>query len=61
MYGTDCSTTFPDRCLSGLCNLEDGICFDCIAGYKGQSCDEGKAEHLVRVIVHLRHQWRLMS
>ncbi|XP_078330492.1 uncharacterized protein LOC144624523 [Crassostrea virginica] len=40
MYGTDCSTTFPDRCLSGLCNLEDGICFDCIAGYKGQSCDE---------------------
>nr|XP_022310090.1 uncharacterized protein LOC111115594 [Crassostrea virginica] len=43
MYGKDCSTTCPDKCLGGLCNVEDGTCLDCIAGFKGQRCDEEHA------------------
>ena len=61
MYCIGCSTPCPYKCLSCLYNVEDGTCFDCIAGFTGQRTDEGKADDSLRVIVHLHNQRRRMT
>nr|XP_022296781.1 protein draper-like isoform X3 [Crassostrea virginica] len=38
-YGDNCMSTCPDNCLSNLCELVTGNCFQCDAGYKGPRCD----------------------
>nr|XP_022300739.1 cell death abnormality protein 1-like [Crassostrea virginica] len=38
-YGENCVSSCPDNCLSNLCELVTGNCFQCDAGYKGPRCD----------------------
>ena len=40
-YGDNCMSTCPDNCLSNMCELDTGNCFQCDAGYKGPRCDMG--------------------
>nr|XP_022299957.1 receptor-type tyrosine-protein phosphatase T-like isoform X2 [Crassostrea virginica] len=37
-YGENCVSSCPVNCLSNLCELVTGNCFQCDAGYKGPRC-----------------------
>nr|XP_022296789.1 protein draper-like isoform X2 [Crassostrea virginica] len=38
-YGVNCTSTCPDNCVSDLCELVTGSCFQCAVGYRGPRCD----------------------
>nr|XP_034322216.1 cell death abnormality protein 1-like isoform X2 [Crassostrea gigas] len=37
-YGEDCSLPCPVNCQEGHCNIVDGTCLGCVAGYQGPNC-----------------------
>nr|XP_022307678.1 receptor-type tyrosine-protein phosphatase gamma-like [Crassostrea virginica] len=44
-YGTNCSIPCPRNCLYGVCDIINGDCTGCVAGYKGRTCNEECNNH----------------
>ncbi|XP_062606973.1 multiple epidermal growth factor-like domains protein 10, partial [Saccostrea cucullata] len=40
VYGENCDLPCPQNCQEGHCNIVDGTCLGCVAGYKGSRCEE---------------------
>lgn len=40
VYGFDCNIPCPINCEQGVCNIQNGTCFECAHGSYGNSCDE---------------------
>ncbi|XP_062610076.1 multiple epidermal growth factor-like domains protein 10 [Saccostrea cucullata] len=40
-YGENCSLPCPQNCQERRCNIVDGTCLGCVAGYKGSLCGKG--------------------
>lgn len=39
-YGEDSSLPCPKNCQETYCNIIDGTCLGCVAGYTGPNCAE---------------------
>nr|XP_022306863.1 multiple epidermal growth factor-like domains protein 10 [Crassostrea virginica] len=39
-YGTNCTIPCPRNCFYGVCDIINGDCRECVAGYKGRTCNE---------------------
>lgn len=42
VYGINCDISCPINCKGNLCNIENGRCFGCEAGWRNTFCDKGK-------------------
>ena len=51
--GTDCSIPCPQNCLYGVCDIINGDCPGCVAGYKGRTCNEGLHLDFIYNIIHI--------
>ncbi|XP_061180694.1 uncharacterized protein LOC133189316 [Saccostrea echinata] len=40
VYGENCDLPCPQKCQERRCDILDGTCFGCVAGYKGSRCEE---------------------
>ncbi|XP_061180691.1 multiple epidermal growth factor-like domains protein 10 [Saccostrea echinata] len=40
VFGENCNVPCPQNCQEGHCNIVDGTCLGCVAGYKGSRCEE---------------------
>ena len=41
-YGENCSIPCPQNCLEGHCDVIEGTCLGCSAGYRGIMCNDSK-------------------
>ena len=41
-YDENCSIQCPNNCLEHLCDIVEGTCLNCVEGYTGPMCSEGK-------------------
>ena len=54
-YGTNCTIPCPRNCFNGVCDIINGDCRECVAGYKGRTCNEGVYLDSTKNIIHKKN------
>lgn len=51
-YEVNCSSTCPQNCQEGQCNIVDGTCLGCVDGYIGPLCNGCECVYSNNVLKH---------
>lgn len=54
-FGDQCTLSCPTNCKEDRCHINTGYCFECLPGFKGQSCNEGmllRGHYMYILIMH---------